>query len=220
MRADLVVERVPACGRVQHIFEIGYEDLDADQRDILDDYFKDRRGRYLPTEFVDPWSLETFTCRLDSDSQAIVENSPFIWASRVRLVEVADFKELPDPRVTELPELSTGAVTQLPYRMERRYRTVVQPQADFSELRFEDFEDANGLQRWSVGGDALHDDETAELIDCWKSNLGPWGTLINFEEPETETIYAKVHFVETELVHETYAFNANRVFLSLQESRE
>ena len=113
------------------------------------------------------------------------------------------------------PAFASGAVVQLPYRMTRYYRTVVERQQDDSEKRFEDFAVASGIQRWAVGGDRLDDTDAAVLINAWEGNGGPYRAM-TFTEPERGLVY-NAHFVETELVHEMTEPCSNSVRLTLEE---
>ena len=136
------------------------------------------------------------------------------WSATVRLIEVASFKAL-KAAVPAFPAFASGAVVQLPYRMTRQYRTVVERQQDDSEKRFEDFAVASGIQRWSVGGDQLDDTNAAALINAWEGNAGPYRAM-TFTEPERGLVY-NAHFVETELVHEMTEPCSNSVRLTLEE---
>lgn len=217
MREDLKIERVLRNGHVQHAFEIPWRTLSKAERTTLDDFFKSCRGRYLnDIAFTDPWDSVSYTCRLDADELGLEEGEPTRWGSSIRLVEVASFKALKTP-VTTFPALSTGAVVQLPYRMQRRFRTLIEAQQDDSEKRYEDFADASGLQRWAVGGDNLSDSEAAALLDAWEGNQGPYRAFTSFTEPETNTLYTSSHFVETQAEHALLQNNSNQVRLTLEE---
>jgi hypothetical protein len=86
------------------------------------------RGLYVADiTFNDPSDRVEYTCRLDDDELELVENKPLRWAATIRLLEVSNFKAF-KPAVTAFSSLASGAVVRLPYRMKRRYRTVVETQ--------------------------------------------------------------------------------------------
>jgi hypothetical protein len=217
MRGDLKTERVLESGHIQHAFEIPWRALDRAERSALDDFFRSCRGRYLgDIVFTDPWDSVSYTCRLDMDELELEEAEPTRWGASIRLVEVADFKALKSP-VTVFPALATGAVVELPYRMRRSYRTVLERQRDGTERRYEDYQSSSGIQRWEVGGDNLSDLEAGALLDAWEGNQGPYRAFSSFTEPETGAVYTKTHFVETQVDHVLNAYNSNRIRLTLEE---
>lgn len=217
-RLDLKLERRFVSRRVQHAFEIPWELLSAANRTTLDTFLKAVRGRYLgDIAFVDPWDSVTYTCRLDSDEHELVEASQGRWGASIRLVEVADFKAL-KTAVNTFPAMSSGAVTQFAYRMGRKYRTEIVAQEDFSERRYEDFADVSGVQRWSVGGDVISNADAAALLNAWEGNGGPWHSF-SFTEPETTTVYATSHFLDSVCTHTLNEYNSNSCRLVVEELR-
>ena len=214
-RMDLKLERIWRNRHMQHVFEIPFSTLTPEQRLYLDDFFVSVRGRMLGNiDFVDPWDGVTYTCRMELDEQSFEEIENTRWSATIRFIEVASFKALKAP-MPIFPALASGAAVQLPYRMTRQYRTVVERQQDDSEKRFEDFAVASGIQRWAVGGDRLDDTDAAVLINAWEGNGGPYRTM-TFTEPERGLMY-NAHFVETELVHEMTEPCSNSVRLTLEE---
>ena len=222
-REDLGCERVWVNRHIQHAFEIPWNALLRSERTTEDAFMQAVRGRYLgDIAFTDTWdsrySFPAYTCRLDLDNLDMQEQDPTRWSGTLRLLEVANFKSLKS-LVTAFPVLSTGAVVQLPYQMSRRYNTVIGRTPNDTEKRYENFvdcADALGLQRWAVGGDVLSDTEAADLLDCWESNGGPYGS-ISFTEPETGTAFAGVHFVDPQITHTVNAYNSNAVRMTLEE---
>lgn len=215
-RMDLKLERIFRNRHVVHVFEIPWRLLPPSDRSTLDSFFQSVRGRILgDIDFVDPWDSVHYTCRLDTDELSFEEESSGRWMSTLRLIEVSSFKPL-KPAVPSFLPFASGAVVQFPYRMTRTYRTVVQSQEDDTEKRFEDYAVASGVQRWTVGGDALSTSDATLLLNSWEGNIGPWGEF-SFTEPETKVVYPKVHFVETELVHELGEPCSNSIRLTLEE---
>ena len=96
------------------------------------------------------------------------------------------------------------------------YRTVIERQEDDTEKRFEDYAVASGVQRWSVGGDRLSNEDATLLLNAFEGNFGPYRSM-TFQEPETKVNYPTVHFVETELVHELSEPCSNSIRLTLEE---
>jgi hypothetical protein len=216
-RGDLKVERIFRNRHIQHIFEIPWNTLSAAERTTLDSFFQSVRGRSLgDIDFTDPWDDTHYTCRLDSDEINLEEDLPSHWSSTIRLIQVLGFNPIYKPPVTAFPIFASGAVVQLPYRMNRFYRTVVQIQEDDTEKRFEDFAIASGIQRWAVGGEALETTDATNLLNAWEGNAGPYRSM-SFTEPETNTVYASVHFVETEVTHELISTCASSLRLTLEE---
>jgi hypothetical protein len=215
-RMDLKVERIFRNRHVQHAFEIPWQTLTPEQRLALDDYFASNRGRMLgDIDFIDPWDGIHYTCRMELDEQSFEEPVNKRWSATIRLIEVSAFKAL-KPVVPAFPTFTSGAVVQLPYRMNRFYRTVVERQQDDSEKRFEDFAVSLGIQRWAVGGDQLDDTNAAALLNAWEGNAGPYRSM-SFTEPERGLAYPTVHFLETEVVHELREPCSNSVRLTMEE---
>jgi hypothetical protein len=217
LRSDLTTQRVWLNRHIQHAFDIPWQALTPANRTALDAFFQSCRGRYASDiSFTDPWDSVAYTCRLDSDELALEEAEAGKWNASIRLVEVSGFKTLKSP-VATFPALSSGAVVELPYRMSRRYGTILQSQLDDAEKRYEGFNDAAGLQRWAVGGQALSDDEAEDLLDCWEGNGGPYLDF-SFTEPETNTGYT-VHFMESQIEHCLIEYNCNQVRTMVEELR-
>jgi hypothetical protein len=213
---DLKVERIFRNRHVQHAFEIPWNTLTSAQRLVVDDFFVSVRGRILgDIDFQDPWDNVHYTCRMELDEQSLEEPVNKRWSATIRLIEVSAFKAL-KPAVPAFPTFTSGAVVQLPYRMSRQYRTVVERQQDDSEKRFEDYAVASGIQRWAVGGDVLDDTNAAALLNAWEGNAGPYRSM-SFTEPERGIAYPTVHFLETELIHEMTQPCSNSVRLTLEE---
>lgn len=217
LRSDLTTQRIWLNRHIQHAFDIPWQALTPANRTTLDAFFQTCRGRYASDiTFVDPWDSVSYTCRLDSDELAMEEVNSGNWNASIRLVEVSGFKALKDP-VATFPELSSGAVVELPYRMTRRFGTILQGQPDDAEKRYESFNDAAGLQHWAVGGQALSDEEAADLLDCWEGNGGPYLDF-SFTEPETNTEYT-AHFMESQIEHVLIEYNCNQVRTTVEELR-
>src|SRR5262245_11788600 len=215
-RGDLKVERIFRNRHVQHSFEIPWAMLSAAERTTLDSFFQSVRGRFLgDIDFTDPWDGVHYTCRMDQDELNYEESTSKRWNSTIRLIEVSAFKAL-KAAVPAFPTFASGAVVQFPYRMSRFYRTEIQAQQDDSEKRFEDFAVASGVQRWTVGGEALETADATALLNAWEGNYGPWASM-SFTEPETATAYSTVHFTETECIHELISTCASSVRLTLEE---
>lgn len=215
LRGDATLERVWKNGHVQHIFEVPWDLLTAAERTTVDSFFQAVRGRILgDIVFVDPWDAVSYTCRFDQDSLDLIEEGHGRWGATIRLIEVADFKTNKSPVVT-FPALASGAVVQLPYRMSRRFQTVVEGQEDDSEKRWEEFP-STGIQRWAVGGDRISDAEATALLNCFEGNGGPWAPMA-FTEPQTGGVFSETHFVETLAEHELVAFGVNRVRLTVEQ---
>jgi hypothetical protein len=213
---DLKAERIFRNRHVQHIFEIPWRLLDSTERSTLDTFFQSVRGRILgDIDFIDPWDSIHYTCRLDTDESSLEEERTNRWTSTLRLIEVSSFKGL-KTAVPVFPTFESGAVTQFPYRMTRTYRTVVERQEDDLEKRFEDYAVASGIQRWTVGGERLSNEDATLLLNSWEGNCGPYRQF-SFIEPETQVSYPSVHFVETELVHELTEPCVNSIRLTLEE---
>ena len=214
-RMDLKLERIFRNRHVVHVFEISWSTLSPEQRLVLDDFFRSVRGRSLGNiDFTDPFDGIHYTCRFDLDEQSLEEPISKRWSGTIRLIEVAGFKAL-KPAVPVFPAFTSGAVTQLPYRMSRQYRTVIEQQQDNSEKRFEDFAIESGIERWTVGGEQLDDTNAASLVNSWEGNNGPYRQM-SFTEPERGLVY-NAHFVETELVHEMAGPCQNSCRLTLEE---
>jgi len=195
MRLDQKMEREFRSGRVQHAWEIPWGVLTSTQRTTLDTFFQTCRGRILSDiAYVDPWDGLTYTCRLDLDALDMTAPSPVHWTGKLRLIEIADWKSLKSA-VTTFP---VTVPFQIPYKMGRQYRTVIEAAEDFTELRFEDL--STTIQRFGVGGDCLTDAQATDLLNCWEGNAGPWREFA-FTEVETSTLYSHCHFVETQLTH-------------------
>jgi hypothetical protein len=215
-RMDLKVERIFRNRHVQHIFEIPWRLLSSSERSTLDSFFQSVRGRILgDIDFVDPWDSVHYTCRLDTDELGLEEEQTNRWTSTLRLIEVSSFKAL-KTSVPVFPVFESGAVTQFPYRMTRTYRTVIERQEDDLEKRFEDYAIASGIQRWTVGGEHLSNEDATLLLNSWEGNFGPYRSM-SFTEPETTVVFPSVHFVETELVHELAEPCVNSIRLTLEE---
>lgn len=214
LRADLVLERFPLAPRVQHVWEMQWNQLSAADRETLDDFFQAVRGRSTQVDFTDPWDGVNYPqCRLDLDVLQAAESEPGRWGGSFRLIETGQFKTLPAP-TGAMPVLESGAVVTLPYTMQRGYRTEIIIQPDFSEKRWEDWEQS--IQRWTVGGENLSDDEVDLLLAAWQGNLGPYHAMA-FDEPETAVHYNAVHFIEPQIVHEATAYNSNTLRMTLEQ---
>jgi hypothetical protein len=215
-RMDLKVERIFRNRHVQHVFEIPWKLLPSSDRSTLDAFFQSVRGRILgDIDFVDPWDSVHYTCRLDSDELSLEEEQANRWSSTLRIIEVSSFKTL-KAAVPIFPVFASGAVVQFPYSMNRSYRTVVERQEDDTEKRFEDYAVATGIQKWTVGGERLSNEDATLLLNSWEGNFGPYRSM-SFQEPETKVTYPSVHFVETELVHELAQPCVNSILLTLEE---
>ena len=210
-RAYLAQQAYRSCFR-----DVPWQTLTPDQRLYLDDFFVVGPRPHASAISTSPiLGMELhYTCRMELDEQSFEEPVNTRWSATIRLIEVAGFKAL-KAAMPVFPAFASGAVVQLPYRMTRFYRTVVERQQDDSEKRFEDFAVASGIQRWAVGGDRLDDTDAAVLINAWEGNGGPYRTM-TFTEPERGLMY-NAHFVETELVHEMTEPCSNSVRLTLEE---
>lgn len=195
LRADLKIERIFSSGHIQHVYEIPWTVIKESDREILEDFFVSCRGRYLnDIAFVDPWDSVSYTCRLDEDMLSL--DSPLkYWTGSIRLVEISSWKALKSP-VEEFPAI---VPFQPLMNRQRSYRTVIEAAADGSEKRYEDFANADGIQRWSVGGDALVDAQVQALLDCWEGNCGPYREF-DFTDPVSEDEYT-AHFAENSITH-------------------
>lgn len=215
---DLTIERVLKYAQVFHMWELSWTTLTRTNRTTLDDFLKAVRGQYVgDITFTDPWDSVAYVCRLGADSLPLQEAAYSRWAAKMMLIEVPG-TYTPKAAVTAFPTLSTGAVVELPYTMDRRYHTVIKATLDGREKRYDDFADANGLRVWSVGGDVLSDAEALALLNCWEGNYGPYRPM-TFTEPEIGTNIAAAHFVETEITHTLVEYNANALRMTVEELR-
>lgn len=210
MRGDLVLEREWRSRNVQHAWEFPWNVLIDADRATLNTFFLACRGRYLnDIAYVDPFDGVTYTCRLDQDQLLLSEVPLSHWSGSVRLVEISSFKALKAAVATFPATVPFQALTH-----GRQYGTVIEPQEDGSELRYEDFGAALGIQRWGVGGDALTDDQAEDLLDCWEGNGGPYYEF-EFTDPVTSTVYDHCHFVETECVDTLVLSNGDTMVHSI-----
>lgn len=206
-REDLVCERQWLNRHIQHIYDIPWMALTDANRLTLEAFFASCRGKYLgDIAFIDPWDGLTYTCRLDNDELVVSGGSP-LFEGKIRLVEVSDFKAIKSA-VTTFPDT---VPFQLPYNRANKYVTVVTTALNDSEKRYEDFADANGIQFWGVGGDALTDAQATDLLDCWEGNGGPWAEF-TFNEP-ADSMAFNAHFADSELVHTLVAVRSDTEML-------
>jgi hypothetical protein len=215
MRGDNKVIREFRSGKVQHAWEFGWNTLSRDERRLLDLHFAANRGRITTFTFVDPWDNVSYTVRYDHDEIMFKEDAPFRWGSSIRLLEVANFKTLKSS-ARVFPQLSTGAVVQLPYQMGRQYRTQIEIQEDFTEKRWEDYATVTGFRRWSVGGDILTDAEALTFMNFWEAMFGSY-RYFAFTEPETGVGFASVHFIENSITHTISEYNCNSIRATIEE---
>lgn len=208
MRSDLVCERMWLNNHIQHIFEFPFQVLTDVDVATLRALFVATRGRYLgDIAYTDIWDSVGYTCRLDSDSLSIQGGQP-IWASTIRLIEVANFKAL-KPVVDTFP---ATVPFQLPAVIGHHYSTVIGAALNDTEKRYEDMADANGIRSWGVGGDVLTNDQAEDLLDCWEGNGGPYRGFA-FDDPTDSNVY-NAHFVEQQLVHRMVDIRSDGEFVN------
>lgn len=193
MCSDLVMERLWINRHVQHIYDLPWPVLTGADRILLEGFFTDCRGRYLTFQFTDPWDGLTYTCRLANDELVLQGGLPH-YSGAIRLVEVSGFKAK-----KAAVETFPATVPFQAYSRGRRYATVIGAAPNDMEIRAEDFLDADGIQRWGVGGDALTDAQALDLLNIWEGQGGSWGAF-SFTDPIGEVGYS-AHFAETELQH-------------------
>jgi len=182
------------------------------QRNTLFAAFEAAKGAYDQTISL-AFDGTTYTgLYFDGDTLPFTESRPTMYSGTVKLtttVRPVDSGTLP----TDFPNLSTGAVTQLPYTKSSGFDTV-SVRTDGGRFAYPKRNTA--LHSWTAGGTVLTKAEAQAVWDCFRL-AGGMLKSIAFTDPDSITRYSNCRFLSDSITWTIIAPGQHSITCAIQE---